>query len=492
MATLSEQSSDRAVSYRWKIDDFESKSSAAVQGDSWSSDIYTLPTAGAAKFCLVFFPRGLRPNGSCALNFFLVNMGGESAVEMDSEFWLENSEGAIIGKKVSTLILKQIGDRGWPDYVKLEALREFAKNDSITICCRVRCHSVDGMESNEQQPKVSSLTVDLTQQSTVYRQKMENFIDRATRASAAEEWKTNEFALNGNPEAKLLLTIFPRGRSTVVSEVCGIFLNMREVADGQEVPLKFSIWFENTCGNRAQMMETSFIFSSKSSGWGWSSYLKLDELRTFASDGSVIVCCKITHMDELKPDVKQQLKPAAMVSEDNSLREKLWTMHLDGKCNDLDINFGVKSFEVSKAVMAAESTFFADQLSDQKTEIDVPSDKQLDEKTAGELIEFIYRGRLENFDERAEVLFAAAIQFEVESLKKSCLESLKRTFSSENVAARLILAVKHDDSELIDFALNFVKRSAENYKLVMSSTEMEDLLHSNVALMQRVYLVLKC
>ncbi|KAI6170332.1 hypothetical protein M3Y98_01228700 [Aphelenchoides besseyi] len=254
MATLCEQSSDRAVSYRWKIDDFEAKSSAAVQGDSWSSDVYTLPGAGAAKFCLVFFPRGLRPNGSCALNFFLVNMGGESAVEMDSEFWLENSEGAIIGKKVSTLILKQIGDRGWPDYVKLEALREFAKNNSITICCRVRCHSVDGLESNGQEPKVSSLTVDLSQQSTVFRQKIENFIDRAIRASAAEEWKTDEFELNGNPETKLFLTIFPRGRSAVVNEVCGIFLNMRGVADGREVPLKFSIWFENTGGNRAQMM----------------------------------------------------------------------------------------------------------------------------------------------------------------------------------------------------------------------------------------------
>ncbi|KAI6193460.1 hypothetical protein M3Y96_01020200 [Aphelenchoides besseyi] len=269
---------------------------------------------------------------------------------------------------------------------------------------------------------------------------------------------------------------------------------MRGVADGREVPLKFSIWFENTGGNRAQMMETSFIFSSKNSGWGWSSYLKLDDLRSFASDGSVIVGCKATPMSELKPEFKQQLKSTVTVNEDNSLREKLWAMHLDDKCNDLSIDFGVKSFEVSKAVMVAESTFFADQLSgdDQKTEIDVHNDEQLDEKTAGELIEFIYRGRLENFDARAEVLFAAAIEFGVESLKKSCLESLKRTFSSENVAARLILAVKHDDSELIEFALKFVKRSAENYKLVMSSTEMENLLNSNVSLMQRVYSVLKC
>ncbi|KAI6195638.1 hypothetical protein M3Y94_01010700 [Aphelenchoides besseyi] len=101
----------------------------------------------------------------------------------------------------------------------------------------------------------------------------------------------------------------------------------------------------------------------------------------------------------------------------NTFRENLWRMHLNGVGNDFDLRLNNKVISVSKSVLAAESEYFARTLTVDQTrfvanDVDLPAV----EKT----IEFMYRGRLDQYTEQ---IGDVAYQLGCRELLHLCLES---------------------------------------------------------------------
>jgi len=99
-------------------------------------------------------------------------------------------------------------------------------------------------------------------------------------------------------------------------------------------------------------------------------------------------------------------------------------------------------FNVHKSVLSVRSPVFFAMLSNEMKEakenaVKIPN---MDSVTLNELLRFIYCNRVEDLPEVAEELVQAAEQYQLETLKKLCCESLIESLAVDNVIARYQIA----------------------------------------------------
>ncbi|KAI6234300.1 Speckle-type POZ protein-like isoform X1 [Aphelenchoides fujianensis] len=170
-------------------------------------------------------------------------------------------------------------------------------------------------------------------------------------------------------------------------------------------------------------------------------------------------------------------------------REAQWTFHKKGRFNDLRLVVDEQEFHVNSLVMATESEFFAEELHNtNKSELTVEG---LPASTAALLVEFAYRGRLDDFDTHATALLGPAIRFGMRELKAECVRSLKRSFSLENAADRTILAVANEAEELREFVGDFFRRTPGFRLDFLLSARVGELLTADPPLAVRVHRFVK-
>lgn len=88
------------------------------------------------------------------------------------------------------------------------------------------------------------------------------------------------------------------------------------------------------------------------------------------------------------------------------------------------------------------------------------------------LLEFMYTGKVENLNEKAEELLVIAEKYDVLNLKIICEESLIGNLSFDNVCRLLVLADLHSAANLKNSCFDFV---CENRKRVVKLISWEDL-----------------
>jgi hypothetical protein len=81
----------------------------------------------------------------------------------------------------------------------------------------------------------------------------------------------------------------------------------------------------------------------------------------------------------------------------------------------------------------------------------------IDGKSLMEFLRFVYCGRVNYIDEVAMDLIHAATKYDVLDLKPLCVASLVRNISVENVLETMMLANLHDEKNLKEFCIDFIK-----------------------------------
>jgi len=116
-------------------------------------------------------------------------------------------------------------------------------------------------------------------------------------------------------------------------------------------------------------------------------------------------------------------------------------------------------FNVHKIILSVRSPVFFAMLSNEMKEAKLNAAKipNIDGVTLKELLRFIYCSCVENLPEVAEDLIQAAEQYQLDKLKKQCLESLIESLSLENVIARFQIADHISDaSELFKKSMRMI------------------------------------
>jgi len=118
-------------------------------------------------------------------------------------------------------------------------------------------------------------------------------------------------------------------------------------------------------------------------------------------------------------------------------------------------------FNVHKSVLSVRSPVFFAMLSNEMKEAKLNAAKipNIDGVTLKELLRFIYYSCVENLPEVAEDLVQAAEQYQLDKLKKQCLESLIESLTLENVVARYQIADHISDaSQLFQKCMNMIMK----------------------------------
>jgi len=161
---------------------------------------------------------------------------------------------------------------------------------------------------------------------------------------------------------------------------------------------------------------------------------------------------------------------------------------------DIKLVAGEKSFMAHKAILAARSPmlramFSLDMKEKEASEIDVVD---VSPETLAQMIEFMYTGNVDDLDERADELLAAADKYGLARLRSMCESSLEKNFAVDTIAHTLVLSHLHSAKGLKDRAIDYVvahvslvRQSAGWKELEKSYPQLiADVFHSLVSLQE--------
>ncbi|KAI6196217.1 hypothetical protein M3Y94_01082500 [Aphelenchoides besseyi] len=167
----------------------------------------------------------------------------------------------------------------------------------------------------------------------------------------------------------------------------------------------------------------------------------------------------------------------------------LWTMRKEAQLTDFCLLVNDQRIEVHKPIIALKSHFFSNYFNAEPTNSEYAIN-DLSFEVVNKMIEFVYQGNIDNFEDYASDLYVAAWKFEVSSLKKKCVEFLKSRIAKENVADVLVLAAQHDDEDLIAFTIQFADDNGGRSQLFLMIA-IHQLLQSNFSLYVKIAEILR-
>jgi len=145
----------------------------------------------------------------------------------------------------------------------------------------------------------------------------------------------------------------------------------------------------------------------------------------------------------------------------------------ESRNSDVIINCNGKVFNCHKFILGARSPVFnamfqADMKEGNAREVNIDN---LDPKVLGDMLQFIYTGKIPNTDEFMKDLLEAANYYQLEQLKIACEESLCLILQSNNCIGFLIFADTFSANLLRKKSLVMV---AKNLSVLMKTSEWKD------------------
>ncbi|XP_065203506.1 speckle-type POZ protein B-like [Planococcus citri] len=143
---------------------------------------------------------------------------------------------------------------------------------------------------------------------------------------------------------------------------------------------------------------------------------------------------------------------------------------------DFTITAKGKNYQVHKNILAARSTYFAKMFESgmKENQQNCVEITDVNEEIMGEMLKFIYTGVCENLDKLADDLLIAADKYDIDHLKKICVESIySKSLCVENALNTLILADQYDANELKSKVIDFI---VANSSEIMESAAWDEIM----------------
>lgn len=254
----------------------------------------------------------------------------------------------------------------------------------------------------------------------------------------------------------------------------GAFLNLVESSSTQ-FAAKFKIGILSSRGNgntiAAQDERTGEEFKDNF-GYGWSQFVDYEELVkdiVVAGGGLTFICEVSSIWDPVERQTENNLFQLSLRTESEESQPAVVTPIENYKKifeNDFLADFELHTnddltLKAHKVVIVARSPVFHAMLENEMLEardsaVTIPD---FDSKIIKEILRFMYYNEVEKLDEIAHELVYAAEKYQLEDLKKMCLDKIIASLNTGNVLQSLIVADRvSNTARLFDNCIDLITR----------------------------------
>ena len=264
------------------------------------------------------------------------------------------------------------------------------------------------------------------------------------------------------------LQLFPKGEEVKSKGFISLFLWLNNPK--QDYDFKLIVSVKLILQNKKQTVLEQFNGTMQfdvinNLGLGFEKFLNLNKLTpaTLPED-ELHVKCEIMYAVEQTSLSGSSSISLPLLSSSGSLIGHFKNLIDTKTLTDLVIQVQEEKFDAHKIILSARSSVFLAMFQSDLTEKQTNTVKIEDIEPAvfKEVLRFIYTDQVENMDELAEGLLAAAERYMLELLKEKCASHLATKITVENCAHLLLLADLHSAAVLKTFVLDFFRsRAAE-------------------------------
>jgi len=288
------------------------------------------------------------------------------------------------------------------------------------------------------------------------------------------------------------LECFPNGKQKIGEDTAGAVSVFLYPANGAAINRQFSfaIGFVNEECSRVMKGKGDHCFKDNQNGWGWLKLVTHQTLR-FANGDKLLPndCLNILCVMKFRGSEVTMSGTSRPTSTFPSSGEGSGTMEgsegeegggmLDllhsGELADVDVVVGSSVFRCHKAILGAKSpvlkaAFVHNMVEKATGKINIDG---IESSTVEDMLKYIYGGKIDNLDEKATKLLAAADQYDLKYLKKRCEELLCKSLNISNCLEYLILADMHSTDILKPLVIRFV---VENSREVVTQDNWKEKL----------------
>ncbi|KAI6231483.1 BTB/POZ domain protein [Aphelenchoides besseyi] len=167
----------------------------------------------------------------------------------------------------------------------------------------------------------------------------------------------------------------------------------------------------------------------------------------------------------------------------------MWELRRDCKLTDFVLIVDDRSIPMHKNVLASKSKFFADQFEEnpQKKEYSIGGTNF---EVVNSMVEYVYLGKAEKFDEHLYELYKLANRFAIAELKEKCIAEMQSKLTMESAPHFLIISISQKDDQLSGIVIEFAEQNGGKEKLVLSSAFLK-LFEENVGMYGEVMKALR-
>lgn len=178
------------------------------------------------------------------------------------------------------------------------------------------------------------------------------------------------------------------------------------------------------------------------------------------------------HQDKQTGDVQVFVKIQLVPSETDrhSLAQDMARLMLQEDGDVTVLAAGNKEFHAHYTLLVSRSKIFAEMLRENHKKLDLT---EVPEDVVREILRYIYTDRVENLDNLASTLIAAADRFKMSGLQTLCERSLMETITPESVASLLLLADRFNCDALKKAALVYCEDNQGSITTTLAWKAME-------------------
>ncbi|GFU01509.1 TD and POZ domain-containing protein 4 [Nephila pilipes] len=270
------------------------------------------------------------------------------------------------------------------------------------------------------------------------------------------------------------LTMYPNGRKEDESEgKIGIYLT-RTSSDTSAHFANFKLSFIGLNQVKQCAIDFEHLFDKPVSGWGSFDFIDRKALlgvrrATLLPNDTLVVCCELKTA-RLEDDLRYGTEGASPKSSQTATVSNLESLSKDFRalCNnetysDLVLKIGDDNLFVHKCILSSRSCVFANMFKHNMKEnltncLEINDSDPVVIKT---MINYMYCGEIEGLNpEIATQLYPVAEKYDMQDLKKECVDFIVSHLTIENVCDVLLLGNLHTDPELTHAAKNFIYMNA--------------------------------
>jgi len=322
-----------------------------------------------------------------------------------------------------------------------------------------------------------------------YRWKIQNF--SFCREEMGEVMKSSHFSTdNPNEKLKWCLRVNPKGLDEESKEYLSLYLLL--LSNKSEVRAKFKFSILNIKGEETKAMESQKAYRFvQGKDWGFKKFIRrdflMDEANGLLPNDQLTLFCEVSVVQDSVNIHGHSQRPKLIVP-DCTLTTDLSNLLRDQTFSDVKFDVHGEEFAAHKAIMAARSEVFSAMFATHSNFAEAQNGSvkivDVEKDVFREMLNFIYTGKVENLNQMADELLAAADKYALTRLKVMCEEALCSNLTTENVASVLMLADMHTATQLKELSIRFCNLNA---KEVMETQGWKNMLETQPKLVSEAY-----